>query len=347
MAFEYPIVEPPQFVYRVVRGEGALAFRPWDTITEEAPLLGRFDDSYKKFRSIYTASSKEAAYRETLQDFRGSTALGAKLAAIEPNADGLTDLDPNEYLGVIPASWLADRSIGVLEVTKPCACVDITHASAIDRLRVDCARAITVADLLGDDVMLTQSLARRFWSHRDGYAGIAYPSKLGANLMNFAFFETSHCSDSTRANLLVRDTQPLRADDPTLADVANSMGLLIEGLDAVNAAATLFPGSVPAYMHVRAALAATPEIIVISENLDSAASTGMFIVQSVNGIVVIVADEGSATAYDVTFGSPQGSTEIVWYGAISGEEAARALMVRVVEALGALGTGQTESTDGP
>jgi RES domain len=252
--YEYPITEPPQVIYRVSRGQIPTELRPIDTYPPDDRWPGRFDDDYSKYRVLYAGTSKEAAYRETLQDFKPSSPLLDALLAIDTDAPELNDPDPREYVGALPVSWMTSRSIGTIEVIKPCPCVAITDSDTIAKLRVKLGLDITVADLLSDNRLLTQRLSRLFYNHGDRYFGISYSSKLGTNLSNFAFFESLSEPGSLRARLVPVSAEDISVDDPVFVDVANSLGLTLPGYAAVNAVARLYPDIAPAYVHVADAL---------------------------------------------------------------------------------------------
>lgn len=57
---EYPIIEPPQYVYRVGYGTDPSQLRPPGLLPESEPSCGRFDDPNKTFRVLYTARSPSA-----------------------------------------------------------------------------------------------------------------------------------------------------------------------------------------------------------------------------------------------------------------------------------------------
>lgn len=236
---DFEIIEPPDHVWRVARGENPLALRPWNTVSDEAPLAGRFDDDRHTFRTLYTSTAKAAALREVLRDFRPSSKL---LEALRNIDSGAGDQDPSSGFGDIPVSWLATRCIGKLRIQHPSPCVDIAHSRSLAALFVRTHRSISAGDVLGPDRQLTRSLARFFWNDDAGLMGIRYPSIEGIDNLNFAFFETARNSGLLRAHLVAVETIPVRADDPDLFDVAQAFRLRIPGLDETHRVSYLLTG---------------------------------------------------------------------------------------------------------
>jgi hypothetical protein len=245
----------------------------------------------------------------------------------------MNDPDPREYIGVVPLSWLSMRTIGKIEVRKPCPCVALTNAACLAKLRGSIARNITIADILGDDILLTQALSRKFWLHCDGYFGIAYASKFGVDLTNLAFFESGRASGRLRAELLVVSVEALNVQDPTFADVANNLGLTLPGLGAVNQVIHLFPSAAPAHVHISKALART------RDDRTTVATSGegpsVFIVRREKAEAYIFADGALA---DVMMRAPSGNLQPVWSMQIDGFEAIAACMDAVDAVLDHVGS---------
>ncbi len=338
---EYPISEPPQYVYRVAYGEDPVVLRPLDTFTADETWPGRFDDANRTYRVLYAATSLEAAYRETLQDFRPSKALQAALAEIDADEDArvgeekMNDPDPREYIGVVPLSWLLTRTIGKIEARKPCPCVALTDAACLAKLRGSIARNITVADILGDDVLLTQALSRKFWLHRDRYFGIAYASKFGVDLTNLAFFESGRASGTLRAELVVVSVEALDVQDPTFADVANSLGLTLPGLEAVNAVERLYPHAAPAQVHIAKALESMRDDRTTIGTSGPVEGANVFIVKREKAEAYIFTDGAQV---DVMMRAPSGNLQTVWSMQIDGFEAVAGCMGAVDAVLDHVGS---------
>ena len=222
----FPTIDSPRFVYRVSRSRDALELVPWDAFPEDAQLDGRWDDWYPRqyaYRVLYTCSSVEGAYRETLQDFRPSLALRQELMTIAREED---EDDPTSRLGIVPGSWLA-RTISTIEVRSPRHCVDVCNSRSLDLLIVE-TQVRDISDLLGAARATTRSVSRFIYNHPDDYVGIAAPSVVGAESSNFSFFEDGHDTNRFRANLTVVDSRQVAPPDEILFDVVNSLGLRFE-----------------------------------------------------------------------------------------------------------------------
>jgi len=199
-------VSPPAGgLYRLARGP-AEPFAPpdWDRAHEDGTFGNRFDDPTadegkppgERFRAIYCATQRVAAFGETLANFRPSPSLIAHLAAIdddEPLEEALAgEVDPKDRRRVlIPADWRLRRRIGHTVLDPTLAFVDVAAAETMQHLR---AALAPLADRLGlDDVDLssltsqqrcfTQGVARYVYDRREPsgrprYAGLRYPSRL-------------------------------------------------------------------------------------------------------------------------------------------------------------------------
>jgi RES domain len=248
---DFPEKEPPDHVWRVAYGRDPLALRPPETITEDAPANGRFDDSYRTFRTLYTASSKEGAYREALRNFRPSPdLLQAMRSAAEDDPE---EEDPTAGVGEVPISWLAARCIGKINVMHPSPCLNITHSRSLDAIRAR-MRTLRVADILGEDRQLTQTLARLAWNDKGEFHGVAYPSAEGAEVTNFAFFEDGNHSGRLRARLVAIEVSDIDVNDDAFFAVIEAFGLIVPGFAETHEASFLFPGFVPWHEQIALAL---------------------------------------------------------------------------------------------
>jgi hypothetical protein len=220
----FPVVRAPKRVYRVARRKTPLGLRPWETVTDESPLSGRFDDSYGEYRVLYTSGTAEGAFRETLQRFRPSADLKRLLEHIkcEPGEDPLAGI------GVVPLSWLTDRVLAVIE-TDQSTCVDLGESEALDVLS-DHFPGITLGNLLGEATAITRRVSRNIFNRPEDYAGICMPSKFGKNIPNYAFFEKRQFSDVLRARLSLLGAEDLNQEHGAFVEVLNAMGLQFEGV---------------------------------------------------------------------------------------------------------------------
>lgn len=234
----FELTDVPGTLYRVSYGPDPLRLRPWETVTDENPLDGRWDDASRQYRVLYTANQRQGAYRESLQAFRPSGDVLAALSQIEQNDDSFEKIDYGAISGVVPTSWMATRYVGVLGLVNSAKCVDILKARSIDALRaliaqksgdVRIAAEIDAGALLGAARPLTMQISRLIYVACPDVAGISAHSKLGAEHKCFSFFETAHRTDRVRADFAIADVRAVTVEDPDFVDVVNAFGLRIEG----------------------------------------------------------------------------------------------------------------------
>ncbi len=77
---------------------------------------------------------------------------------------------------------------------------------------------LDLGHVLGSAQALTQAISR--WAHEQGYAGLAYPSRLDAKVTLWALFEGA-------AFASIGEPEPITPDDPDLAATARLYGLLV------------------------------------------------------------------------------------------------------------------------
>ena len=143
---------------------------------------------------------------ETLARFRVDPKLAAELAAIE----GDDDFYP---LGEVPLEWFSMRTVGVAELNGTFA--EVCSAEWISRLRVKMTPYLASFGLEDFDASTIQSSSRREitqmisrFVYEFGMDGIAYPSRYGHDLTNWAIFEPF--------KIQIKDPEPLTLDDPDL-----------------------------------------------------------------------------------------------------------------------------------
>jgi len=143
---------------------------------------------------------------ETLARFRVDPQLAAELAAIQ----GDDDFYP---LGEVPLEWFSLRTIGVAKLNG--TFVEVCGAEWISRLQAKMAPHLARFGLKDFDASTVQSssirevtqMVSRF-VYESAADGIAYPSKYGHDLKNWAIFEPF--------KIQVQDPEPLTTDDPDL-----------------------------------------------------------------------------------------------------------------------------------
>ena len=143
---------------------------------------------------------------ETLARFRVDPKLASELATIE----GDDDFYP---LGEVPLEWFSLRMIGVAKLNGTFA--DVCSAEWISRLQVKMTPHLANFGLKDFDASTIQSSSQREvtqmvsrFVYESGADGIAYPSKYGHDLQNWAIFEPF--------KVQIQDPEPLPTDDPDL-----------------------------------------------------------------------------------------------------------------------------------
>lgn len=181
-----------------------------------------------RFRMIYAATQREAAFAETIAHFRPDLPALAALRAIHGGAS-----EPQPLTGVVPVRWQQLRGIGRLLLDSALRFVDVTHPDTLAEMRATFARLavdlghrdIDVSSLTSGDRRLTQRIARAVYERTDAtgvpiYGGIRYLSRHGAMWECWALF----------ADRLVGEQLPVqavRSDDVGLIAAARHLGLMI------------------------------------------------------------------------------------------------------------------------
>jgi hypothetical protein len=245
------VAPPSSGIFRLARGP-AEPFAPpeWDRAHDDGTFGNRFDDPSaalgrppgERFRAIYCATQRAAAFGETVARFRPSIVLLAQLAAVEDD-ESLEEalagaVDPQDpYRGLIPADWRLVRRIGQTVLDPSLRFVDIAAAGSVQHLRQ--ALATRAAELRLTDVdlssltspqrLFTQDCARYIYDQidEDGqphFAGIRYPSRLSDAWECWAVFDDRlrHAPGSPAL------PESIFADDRDLEHVASMFGLTIE-----------------------------------------------------------------------------------------------------------------------
>src|SRR5688572_15752402 len=139
----------PEGIYRLARRTSDWFAPPdWSYAKEDGTFDNRFDDpsaargvpSAERFRAIYAATERKAAFGETIAHFRPSLTLLAKLAAIEdddPIETALAgSLDPDDTTrGIVRADWRLTRGMDFTILDPTLEFVDVGDAETIQHLR--------------------------------------------------------------------------------------------------------------------------------------------------------------------------------------------------------------------
>lgn len=197
-------------VYRVGRKPNPWVPLDWAWASPEDGTFGnRFDDPKSRYRVLYAASQRLGCFVETLARFRVDPTLAAELASIQ----GVDDFYP---VGEVPAAWFGERLMGTATITGHYA--EICRADWIARLEKKLlpyfkelgVREFTAATIQTTQPRrLTQLISRVVFE--EGYDGIAYPSKYGHDLQNWAIFEPFRIANQTIDQISSNDPDALRA----------------------------------------------------------------------------------------------------------------------------------------
>lgn len=247
------VAPPSTGLYRLARGP-ADPFEPqdWSFAHEDGTFGNRFDDpgpgpahaAGPRFRAVYCATQRIAAFGETLARFRPSLTLLAQLALIdddEPVADALAGvIDPGDPArAIIPADWRLRRRIGHTILDPSLVFVDIAAAETMQYLRIALAPLAATLGLTDIDLSsvtspqrrITQACARYIFDIPESdaqprFAGIHYPSRLNPNWECWAVFDR----DLHHLPGWPGFPESIPPDDPDLLAAATLYGLTVETL---------------------------------------------------------------------------------------------------------------------
>ena len=211
----------------------------WSYAGDDGTFGNRFDDpgaersipEAVRFRVIYCATSRAAAFGETIARFRPDLELLAKLEEIEDDEP----ISPELQGGIVPEEWRLSRRLGVTRLDESLRFVDVDAAQTLQVLRrvlASIAASLGVSDIdlgaiAGPNRRLTQEVARCVYEQRDPtgeplYAGIRYLSRLNPEWELWAIF-ADRIEHSPR-----EVTESIRAEDPDLLEAASLLNLRIE-----------------------------------------------------------------------------------------------------------------------
>jgi hypothetical protein len=186
-------------VWRLGHISGPLEFPPRDRCS----WANRFDDSRRRFRTLYCSRERATALRETLADFRLNTKAVAEFRALASTLGG----DPDLPRARVPAGWRTKRLLAparieylaggeLIDLNDPRVRAELErqHASLLHRHGMD---HLDISQIRSRDRRVTQELAFSLFDR--GAVGVAYGSNLD-DLPCYALFES-------RA-LLVADGDP-------------------------------------------------------------------------------------------------------------------------------------------
>lgn len=218
---------PPEAVYRIGRVPEPFAWPDWSYAELDGTFGNRFDDPQSTYRVLYAASERVGAYVETLAHFRPDPAVLAGLDAIAGDDD-----DDQPTPGVVPRAWFEPRTVGIGQLSG--TYVDLGAAQTLRTLRDVLAARIVhygLEDL--DAAAIRSSTPRRFTQEisrtvyetttddgQQAWDGIAYLSRFGDDLRNWATFEPHRPT--------VISTEPVEPNDPAFVAALGILGLVLE-----------------------------------------------------------------------------------------------------------------------
>jgi len=244
----------PDDIFRIARIPGdPFSLPDWTRIHSDGTFGNRFDDPggrfgippENRFRVIYCATQREAAFAEVLSRFRQRPNLNEALAAIEDDEetveqsyqilDGAFDPEYKDH-ALIESNWLQRRRIASSRIVPSGEIVDFGHADTLAHLDEVLSRIVQV---LGFDTFdlsaatsrerfLTQIASRYIYLER--FAGIRYVSRLGGNWECWALFEGRFQHERGYPGF----PESIHPDDEDLLSAAKRYGITIEVLRGMN-----------------------------------------------------------------------------------------------------------------
>jgi hypothetical protein len=211
-----PVSPPPGGVYRLAGPYEPFAPPPWSAAGPDGTFGNRFDDPTAvdgnppedRFRTIYCATQREAAFGETLARFRPALNLISRIQHIEDDHEPLEEVgegvvDPEDpKRGLVHADWRLKRQMGHTVLVPGLTFVDIAAAASVQHLRAALASIATRLDLTDIDLssltsqqrLFTQRCARYIYDQKDDrghpeFAGIRYYSRLNTDWECWAIFD--------------------------------------------------------------------------------------------------------------------------------------------------------------
>jgi hypothetical protein len=203
-------------IYRLGRRPDPWRWPDWAYAGEDGTFGNRYDDPRSAYRVLYASSLRLGSLLETLARFRPDPAV----LAVEINGDPRDEAYETLAAGVVPASWLDDRTLGIARCDA--AFADVGHARSLAALRTALAADVVRYGLEDVDAAairaavprgFTQEISRYVYECTDEqgdgpFRGIGYLSRLGDDIRNWAIFEP--------AEVEVLEGPELDRDDPDL-----------------------------------------------------------------------------------------------------------------------------------
>lgn len=166
----------------------------------QGPGKGRFDCPWSPvgYRVLYAAGTPNAAFIEALQRFRldlaGIREVTESSPVGVPERDALREslLAPSGY---VEPGFEDSHKICSVQVRLQTSVANVTSSAVLERVRHELSEMLLESGLDDLDLSRVTSLRREvtqqvsFWAWQNGYAGISYVSRFGADLTCYALFE--------------------------------------------------------------------------------------------------------------------------------------------------------------
>jgi RES domain len=230
MSCDIEAARPTGRLHRVARRPDAWAWPDWAYAGTDGTFGNRYDDPRGEYRVLYASSGRLAAFVEVLARFRPEPAVVRELDRIELEPD---ERDDGPQPGQLPRSWPAGRVVGSALADGPYAAVGAARSLAYLRDRLgDRALHHGVDELDAAAIRahvprgFTQEVSRLVFECTDAggepqFDGIAYRSRLGDELENWAIYEPP----SGEERLRQARSEPVDPHDRDLAAALQLLGI--------------------------------------------------------------------------------------------------------------------------
>lgn len=196
--------DKPTIVYRLGRRPDPWAWPDWAFAEPDGTFGNRYDDPQSTYRVLYASTQRFATFVECLAYYRRDPQVSEELEEIVGEDE---DQEPPSS-GVVPREWIQARCIGTGALVGDY--VNIGHHETLAELREALADRIVhyhLEDLDAATIRLTsprtftQEISRYVFkqtvSGTRRWNGIAYQSKHGDDLENWAIFEPASPDDTS------------------------------------------------------------------------------------------------------------------------------------------------------
>jgi hypothetical protein len=231
MTCDIEAVSPKAAIWRLGRFPDAWAWPDWAYAGPDGTFGSRYDDPRAGYRVLYASSERRGAFVEVLARFRPDPAVVRELEEIELEPEGEDDAGARP--GQLPRAWLGARVVGRAAAEGAFAAVGTSRSLAYLRDRLaDRALHYGLDEIDGAAIRVhaprafTQEVSRLTFECADGsgdpqFAGIAYRSRLGDEVENWAIFE----SPGGAGPLHDATSEPVDPDDPELHAALALLGI--------------------------------------------------------------------------------------------------------------------------